>query len=137
MKRAVLRTFMIIVLGGMAVSCSMQKKSDLFIKEDQLIQSRKYLGNFIDYCGTETDTYEHMNLIWIKTTIFNEYGQLSAFARDCKFKPGDRIYLKSFFHSDGKFGNWEHRIENESSVSYRVNECIYDNRMLVQNISEN
>ncbi len=136
MKRTVFRIIMIMVLGGMAFSCSMQKKPDLFMKEDQLIQSRKYIGDFIDYCGTETDTYEHLNLVWIKTTEFNEYGQLSAFTRDCKFQPGDRIYLKSFFHTNGRFGNWEHRIENESSVSYRVNECLYDNRLLVQNMTK-
>ncbi len=136
MKRTVLRILMIVVLAGMAVSCSLSNNADLFMKEDQLIQSRKYIGDFVDYCGTETDTYEHMNLIWIKTTVFNEYGQLSAFTRDCKFQPGDRIYLKSFFHTNGRFGNWEHRIENESSVSYRVNECIYDNRLLVQNMTK-
>ncbi len=134
MNRHLIKIFILLLIAGTGVSCSMNKKSALFLKEDTLIQTKKYIGDYIDHCGTETDVYGDVNIIWIKTTVYNEYGQLSAYTRDCGFSPGDRLYLKSIFHSNGSFGNWEHRIENDASVSYKVSECLYENRILVQNL---
>jgi hypothetical protein len=117
------------------ISCSAQKKSYTLLKENELFFTRKYIGNYVDHFKADPEVTGGIPLIWIKTTIYPNYGHLSAFGRGCKFSPGDRLFLKSSYTTSGSFGNWVYEIENESSVSYKVNEYRSGDKVLVQNLA--
>ena len=126
--------FLLLVLPGIIISCSSLKQSGSTINEDELLHTRKYIGNYIECFHTGPDTYGSVNLIWIKTTLYPDFGQLSVYGRDCAFSSGDRIYLRSRYLSDGSFGNWEYLVENESSLSYRLSEYRSGDKVLVQEL---
>lgn len=123
---------LLLVLLSVLISCSGLKQSGSAINEDELLHTRKFIGNYIECFHTGPDIYGGLDLIWIKTTLYPDFGQLSVYGRNCEFSSGDRIYLRSRYLSDGSFGNWEYLVENESSVSYRLSEYRSGDKVLVQ-----
>jgi hypothetical protein len=121
-----MRKFLFLVLLGIFVSCSTIKNSSSVHQENQLFISRRYIGNFIAYYHTGTQVIGNVDLIWIRTTVYNTYGKLSAYGTTCEFAVGDKIYLKST-STPGKSNDWEYQIENDSSISYRVSEYRFAN----------
>ena len=121
-----------LLLAGIIFSCSTTKKSSIAPIENELLNTRRYIGNFIDYCHTGPETFGGTHLIWIKTNMFNTYGKLSVYGNKCDFSPGDKIYVRTLYSTPGKSGNWEYQIENDSSVYYRVSDYRYENNVLVQ-----
>jgi hypothetical protein len=102
--------------------------------EDELLVSRKYIGNFMDYRQTGPKDYNGPNLIWIKTSMEATYGKISAYGKKCKFSVGDRLFLKRTYYSPGEVsGSWVYRIENDSSVYYRLTDFQHDHKIPVEN----
>ena len=130
--QAGMKKYGFILLMALGISCATTDKSGL-LPEDNLIVTRKYVGNFVDYRHTKPMKFGDPHLIWIKTTSDTTYGKISAYSKKCDFSVGDRIYLRRIYTSPGVFGNWEYQIENDSSVFYRVSQYQYDNKVLVQN----
>ena len=129
-----MKRYAIFVLLGVIVSCSTTRNPSSSLKEDELIYTRKFIGSFIDCRSANPDPSGITNFIQIRTTLHDNYDQLSVYAKQCVFSPGDNIYLRSTYLTSGPFGNWEYHIENESSVSYRVNEYRAGGKVLVQNM---
>lgn len=122
-----------LLLMFLIFSCSTSKKSSYFLGEDEMFVTRKFLGNFLDYRHTGPETFNGPNIIWIKTSMDNIYGKISAYSKKCEFSVGDRIYLKRAYYNPGVVsGFWEYQVENDSSVFYRVSEFQYDKKVLVQ-----
>ena len=114
------------------ISCGVTKKSAYLTQEDQLFITRKYIGVFMGYYHTEPQITGGTDLIWIKTSVYNTFGKISAYGKTCNFSVGDKIYLKPANSSPGKFGNWVYQIENDSSVCYKVSEFKYENNSFTQ-----
>jgi hypothetical protein len=128
-----MKKLLLLVLTCFAISCSTVKKpSAYYLKEDELFNTRKYIGDFIDYSHTGPEIFGGAHLIWIRTTLYNSYGKLSAYGNKCDFSVGDKLYLKRLFSAPGNAGNWVYQIENDSSVYYRMSEYRYENNALVQ-----
>lgn len=127
-----MKSFLLILLAAIAISCTTVKHSSCYQKEDQLINTRRYVGEFVDYCHTGPEIFGGTNLIWIKTSMYNRYGKLSAFGSKCDFTPGDKLYLRRLYTTPGTCGNWAYQVENDSSVYYRLSEYRYENNVLVQ-----
>jgi hypothetical protein len=121
-----------LILIGTIISCSTTKKSSSLLREDQFLITRKYIGNFLDYCHTGPEMSGGNDLIWIKTTIYNTYGKISVYGKACNFNVGDKIYLKPVYPTPEKFGNWVYQIENDSSVIYRVSEFRFENNLITR-----
>lgn len=101
--------------------------------EDELLVSRKYVGNFMEYRQTGPKDYNGPNLIWIKTSMEAIYGKISAYGKKCLFSAGDRLFLKRTYYSPGEVsGSWVYRIENDSSVFYRLTEFQHDRKIPVE-----
>ncbi|MRR22367.1 hypothetical protein EG830_05235 [bacterium] len=127
MKRALL-----LMLVAITASCSTLRKSTSEITEDDLIITRKYVGDFIEYRHTGPENYEGPNIIWIKTTMENQYGKISAYGRRCDFAAGDRLYLRRMFYSPGIVsGYWVYVIENDGAVSYRATDLQHDREVFI------
>jgi len=109
------------------------KESSSLYEEDELFIIRKYMGKFVDYRQTGPETYGGPNIIWIKTTMDNTFGKISAYGKKCDFAVGDNLYLKRLYYSPGGIvGYWTYQIENDSSVYYRVSDFQYDKKVLVE-----
>jgi hypothetical protein len=109
------------------------RKSSLIVEEDELFIIRKYVGTFIDYRHTGIDTYEGPNLIWIKTSMNNTYGKISAYGKNCEFSAGDNLYIKRTYYTPGGIsGYWMYQIEDDSSLYYRVTDFQHDKKVFVE-----
>ena len=121
-------------LWFIAMSCSVTNVSN--VQEDQIFLSRKYAGNFIDYSYTQPDKFGDPHLIWIKTTLEDTYDEISAYSRNCKFEPGERLYIRRIYaRSGGVFGAWVYQIESDiNKTSYTLSQFRYENKILVQSL---
>ena len=127
-----MKKLLFLVLTGIFISCGTAKESSLLLQEDQFYTTRKFIGNFIDYCHTGPEIVGGIDLIWIRTTVYNTYGKISAYSKTCNFSAGDKIYLKPTSSTPGKFGYWEYQIENDASVNYKVSEFRFENNIFVR-----
>lgn len=121
---------LILVLTG--ISCSSTKKVYTVHPENELVNTRRYIGEFIDYRYTGPEVFGSEPLIWIKTSLYNSYGKLSAVGKKCEFSVGDKLYLRRQYSTPDSFGNWIYQIENDSSVVYRISEYRYENNAFVK-----
>jgi len=113
-------------------STSEQASADVI--EDELLVSRKYVGNYIDYRQTGPKDSNGPNLLWIKTSMEAKYGKISAYGKKCKFSAGDRLFIKRTFYSPGEVsGSWAYIIENDSSVFYRLTDFQHDSKVTIEN----
>jgi hypothetical protein len=127
-----MKRILLLLLMGLSLSCSSGKKSYSLLRSDEIAVTKKYVGNFIDYSHTGPEIFGGVHLIWIRTTQFNTFGRISAYGKECKFKAGDKIYIKRMYSTPGPFGNWEYQVENDSSIVYRLSNYRYENNMLVK-----
>jgi len=127
-----MKKLLFLALTCLAISCSTQLKTHSYLKDTQVTVTRRCIGNFIDFRHTGPEVVGGANLIWIRTTQFNNFGKISAFGKDCKFEPGEKIYVKRLYSTPGPYGNWEYVIENDSSDVYMMSNYRYENNVLVQ-----
>jgi hypothetical protein len=122
-----------LVLMAMTVSCGSLRRSSATIEEDELIITRKYVGEFIEHRQTGPENYDGPNMIWVKTTMEDLYGKISAYGRKCEFTEGDRLYLRRTFYSPGIVsGYWVYYIENDAAVSYRATDLQHDRGVFIR-----
>lgn len=123
----------VLILALVAVSCAPQKKAASGIAEEELIITRKYVGDFMDYRHTGPENYDGPNIIWIKTSMESVYGKISAYGRKCDFADGDRLYLRRTFYSPGIVsGYWVYTIENDAGISYRATDLQHDREVFIK-----
>ena len=129
-----IKSLIFILFSGIILySCSATKRSLVKVDEDQLIITRRYVGDYIEYRNTDPDDFTGYNLIWIRTTQDSTYGKISAFGKECEFSAGDRLFLRRTYLSPGGIsGYWVYRIENDSSVNYKQTEYQHDRKIPVQ-----
>jgi hypothetical protein len=131
-KNFKMKKLLFLLVIGMIISCSTTRKSSSLIKVDQFLITRRYIGNFVDYCHTGPQIVGDSDLIWIKTTIYSNFGKISAYGKKCDFSVGDRIYLKPIYSTPEDLGDWVYKIENDSSVIYRVSEFRFENNIFTR-----
>jgi hypothetical protein len=122
-----MKRVLFLILLGTLISCSTAKRSSTYLEDDQILLTRKYIGIFIDYYHTSPQIVGGEDLIWVKTTIYNNFGKISAYGKTCSFSVGDKIYLKPIDSTPDKFGKWTYQIENDFSVSYKVSDFRFEN----------
>lgn len=127
-----MKQFLPLLLLLICASCNTSKKITSRVTEDELVNTRRYIGEFIDYRHTGPEIIGGTNLIWIKTTLFNSFGKLSAYSNNCGFREGERLYLRRLYPTPDANGNWACQIENDSSVVYRISDYKYENHAFVK-----
>ena len=111
----------------------MLQRSSSSIAEDELIITRKYIGDFIEFRHTGPENYDGPNIIWLKTTMENVYGKISAYGKKCEFSESDRLYLRRVYYSPGIVsGYWVYYVENDTSVSYRATDLQHDREVYIK-----
>ena len=124
---------LVLIFLVLAVSCGTLRKSSLALEEDELIITRRYVGEFIEHRQTGPENYDGPNMIWVKTSMEEVYGKISAYGRKCEFAEGDRLYLRRTFYSPGIVsGYWVYTLENDASVSYRATDLQHDRGVYIK-----
>jgi hypothetical protein len=115
------------------VSCATSKQSP--VKEDSLLLTRKYVGNFIEYRQHIPEKFGEPYLLWIKTSMDTTFGKISAFGERCDFQKGDRLYIKRIQLSPGPLSTyWEYQIESDdNAIVYKLSEFQHDRKNLIRN----
>jgi hypothetical protein len=118
----------LLVLAG----CATTKQTSF--REDELLLTRRYAGNFVEYRQHTPEKLGEPRLIWIKTTMDSTYGKLSAYGQKCDFSEGERLFIRRIFYSPaGSYGYWNYQIEtDDSKTAYRLSEFQHDRKVLVQ-----
>jgi hypothetical protein len=126
-----MKKILLLLFAGTIFSCGTTNNLSTIVQEEQMIVTRKYIGNFIEYYHTSPDLVGGEDLIWIRTSVFNTFGRISAYSKTCKFSPGEKIYLKPTSSTPDNFGYWEYQIENDDSVSYKISDYRFENNAFV------
>jgi hypothetical protein len=127
-------TTQLLTVPGEGQRKSSRRAGEIVI-EDQFLMTRKYVGEYIDFRHTGSETLNSPNIIWIKTNLDKTYGKLSALGKSCEFNPGDKLYVRRIFYSPGDVtGYWVYQIENNASVFYRLTEFQYDKKVYVETL---
>ena len=120
--------FMVVALS----SCATVKKTAT-LPEDELFQTRKYVGNFIEYRHTGPERLGDPHIIWIKTSLESVYGIISAYSRDCQFNVNDRLFIRRIYFTTVLSEYWLYQIESDSlKKPYRLSKFQYDDKVLIQ-----
>jgi len=111
------RLLMLIILLTVA-GCSV---FDPAMREDTLIITRKYVGDFLDYRTTKDDRFLAPEICWVKTTLENQYGKIAVFAKkEMKFDLNDRLYIRRTHYQHPGINNWVYFLESSDSKTYYV-----------------
>jgi hypothetical protein len=128
-----MKKLLFLVILGLSGSCSISNQSSATLEEDEFIITRKYVGDYIDFRHTGSDNFSGTSLIWIKTSMENTYGKISAYGKSCEFSVGERLYLTRKFYSPGGISEyWIYTIENDSSLYYRLTDFQNDHKVLAK-----
>ena len=71
--KLILPAFITAVILG---SCGTIKRSNVQVEEDQLMITRRYVGDYIEYRNTDPDDFTGYNLIWIRTSQDSTCGNI-------------------------------------------------------------
>ena len=127
-----MKKLLLLALTVFLLSCSATRNVCPAYRSDNLIITKKYIGNFIDYRHTGPEICAGTDLIWIKTTATDSYGKISAYGKTCDFRPGEKIYLNSTYAGGKAPGKFQYMIGNDSSVYYTVSEYRFENKNFVR-----
>jgi len=126
MKKAL---FLLMAVG--LSSCATINHSDT-LPEDQLFQTRKYVGAFVEFRHTKPERFGSPHLVWIKTTEEDVFGKICIYSRKCEFKPGERIYIRRIYYAPSvTSGYWMYQLESNDN-HYRLRQFQLDRKILVQ-----
>jgi hypothetical protein len=121
-----------LVLLILISSCTALRKKPAAPDDGDLMITRKYVGEYVDHRQTGPENYDGPNLIWVKTTMEDVYGKISAYGRRCDFVAGVRLYLRRAYYSPGIVsGYWVYYIENDAGVSYRATDIQHDRAVYI------
>ena len=119
-----------LILLSVFASCGIFKQPASLQEEEEIIILRKYIGLYLDYRHTGPEDLAGTNIIWIKTSMENVYGKVSALGRKCEFTAGERLYVRKTLYDPGiGAGYWVYHVENDSSVYYEATEFQHDRKV--------
>ncbi len=126
-----MRKLIYLILLVIVASCATSKQPG--VKEDTMVLTRKYVGNFVEYRQHVPEKLGEPYLIWIKTTMDSTYGKISAYGERCDYSKGDRLYIRRIQLSPGPVSTyWEYRIESDdNTITYRLSEFQHDRKSLI------
>jgi len=92
------------------------------IQQDQLLITRKYVGNLLDYRRVEGEGLLDPDVVWLKTTMENNYGKIGIYIKgELKLDTGERLYIRRTHSDTPGISQWTYFLEsNTGEVYYRL-----------------
>lgn len=114
------RLIMILVIIN---ACSV---SEPFMQEEQLMVTRKYVGNLIDYRRVEGEGLLDPDVVWLKTTLESNYGKIGIYVKgELELNINERLYLRRKHSDTPGINQWSYFLEsNNGEVFYRLHGAV-------------
>ncbi|MCF8222370.1 MAG: hypothetical protein K9J25_04425 [Bacteroidales bacterium] len=117
MRRSLLLT--VITIMWLMSGCSVSRD---VIPQDQLIITRKYVGNLLDYRRIEGELLLNPDIMWLKTSLESEFGKIGIYLRgDLELILNDRIYIRRTHTEHPGINHYSYTLESsDGEIFYRL-----------------
>jgi len=121
-------------------SCATVNRSDT-LPEDQLFQTRKYVGLFLDYDVISPAKFGSAPIMLIRTEAPSMYKSrpvitvmnMLVYSRRCDYILGDRLYIRRILVPISSLeSTWAYYLECDGKHNYRLRQFQYDDKILIQ-----
>ncbi len=124
-----MRLIYLIVVVAILSACSV---SEPVMQEEQLMITRKYVGNLLDYRRVEGEGLLDPDVVWLKTTLESNYGKIGIYVKG-EFELGvnERLYLRRAHADTPGINQWNYFLEsNSGEVFYRLHGAVKGEEVL-------
>lgn len=100
-------------------ACSVREPA---IQQEQIMLTRKYAGNLLDYRRIEGGGLMDPDIIWLKTTLENVYGKIGIYVSG-KFELdiNERLYIRRVLTDNPGMNQWTYFLESDDGeIFYRL-----------------
>ena len=117
---SILKSITVIILMMVLVKCSVFRLSK--DTDSELLITRKYVGNYIDYRLAGEGDPLNPHIFWIKTSLENTYGKIGVYAKgNMDLQENDRLYLRRTLYSHQAINSWNYLLESsDQTVFYKI-----------------
>jgi hypothetical protein len=120
--------FLIIIIAFIS-ACSV---SEPFMQEEELMITRKYVGNLLDYRRVEGEGLLDPDVVWLKTTLESNYGKIGIYVKgELELDINERLYLRRTHSETPGIDQWNYFLEpNSGEVFYRLHGAVKGENVL-------
>ncbi|MBN1388725.1 MAG: hypothetical protein JW965_09780 [Bacteroidales bacterium] len=120
--------FSIIIIAFIS-ACSV---SEPVMQEEELMITRKYVGNLLDYRRVEGEGLLDPDVIWLKTTLESNYGKIGIYVKgELELDINERLYLRRAHSDTPGIDQWSYFLEsNNGEVFYRLHGALKGEEVL-------
>jgi len=131
---------MILLTAMVLSSCAILKEPGL-LPEDELFQTRKYVGLFLDYELISPAKFGSAPVMLVRTEMPHVYNgnpttkimNILIYSRRCDYDLGDKIYIRRMqIPINSLESHWVYYLECDGNPSYKLRQFEFDNKLLVQ-----
>jgi hypothetical protein len=122
-----MRVFYLIISVAIISACSV---SEPVMPQEELMITRKYVGNLLDYRRVEGEGLLDPDVVWLKTTLESNYGKIGIYVKgELRLDTNERLYLRRA-DSPG-IDQWNYFLEsNSGEVYYRLHGAVKGEEIL-------
>jgi len=124
-----MRSIYIIMVVAILSACSV---SEPVMQEEQLMITRKYVGNLLDYRRVEGEGLLDPDVVWLKTTLESNYGKIGIYVKgELELDVNERLYLRRAHADTPGINQWNYFLEsNSGEVFYRLHGAVKGEEVL-------
>ena len=124
-----MRILYLIIVIAILSACSV---SETVMQEEQLMITRKYVGNLLDYRRVEGEGLLDPDVVWLKTTLESNYGKIGIYVKgELKLDVNERLYLRRSHADTPGINQWNYFLEsNSGEVFYRLHGAVKGEEVL-------
>jgi len=124
-----MRSIYIIMVVAILSACSV---SEPVMQEEQLMITRKYVGNLLDYRRVEGEGLLDPDVVWLKTTLESNYGKIGIYVKgEFELDVNERLYLRRAHADTPGINQWNYFLEsNSGEVFYRLHGAVKGEEVL-------
>jgi hypothetical protein len=124
-----MRVLYLIITVAIISACSV---SEPVMPQEELMITRKYVGNLLDYRRVEGEGLLDPDVVWLKTTLESNYGKIGIYVKgELKLDTNERLYLRRTHADSPGIDQWNYFLEsNSGEVYYRLHGAVKGEEVL-------
>jgi hypothetical protein len=124
-----MRVFYLIISVAIISACSV---SEPVMPQEELMITRKYVGNLLDYRRVEGEGLLDPDVVWLKTTLESNYGKIGIYVKgELRLDTNERLYLRRAHADSPGIDQWNYFLEsNSGEVYYRLHGAVKGEEIL-------
>ncbi|HDZ40753.1 MAG TPA: hypothetical protein ENH59_03625 [Bacteroidetes bacterium] len=124
-----MRIIYLALIITLLASCSVSEPG---MQQDQLMVTRKYVGNLIDHRRVKGEGLLDPDVVWLKTTMESNYGKIGIYIKgELKLNINERLYIRRIHSDNPGIDQWSYFLEsNNGEVYYRLHGALREQDVL-------